>query len=181
MIKQLIDEIKSLQERFNKSETETTDVNIELAEVTFSDGRIARYEGEELAVGVALSMITPEGEVLASEGDLELADNGTILTIGADGIVTAMTEVPEEKEELSLSKEDIVKIISEQVAEDIKAFDESQAAKFEAQTKEIVELRELSKNQLELLEKFAKQPLATPNNKPETSTQRPSYLDKFRK
>lgn len=153
-------------------------IKIELAEVTFSDGRIGRYEGETLEVGMMLNIVTDAGEVPA-DGDLELESNGSIITAEA-GVVKSITEVPEEVEETALTKEEVEKIISDSVKDATTELSKDFAEKFEAQAKEIESLKSINKKQTELNDIFAKTPIVEPTNKPKKSTKQGDFLDKYR-
>ena len=157
-------------------------VAIALAEVTFSDGRIGRFEGETLEVGAMLTIVTDAGEVPA-EGELELESNGSIVTAEA-GIVKSIVEVAAteevvEEKPLSLSKEEIAIIISEHLKEELDLFKKEYEVKFEAQAKEIETLKGINVKQTELNDLFSKTPIAKPTETPKKSTAKGSYLEKY--
>ena len=167
---------------------------IQLAEVTLSDGRKATYDGEELKVGIELSIVTDEGPALA-EGDFELDKSGTVITC-SKGKVTSITEVPaeptkeemaeakkiedakalelaKENQEVSLTNEEINAIISKQVAEDIETYKTEMESRFS-------KLENIAKKQLELTQEFAKIPVVAPSNIPTQSTLLEDRANKFK-
>jgi len=82
-------------------------------EISTADGELTlSYEGDELAQGLAIFVVTPEGNIPAPDGEHALEGDITIVT--ADGKIEAIkeTEAPAEEE---LEEEEIV---SEEMAEE---------------------------------------------------------------
>lgn len=82
----LLDSLKKL--RLSIENGDPIEEEITMAEAVLKDGTIVRYEGE-LAEGVAIMVVTPEGEMSAPDGEHELED-GTIIST-SEGKVTAIT------------------------------------------------------------------------------------------
>lgn len=89
--KNAISEIKSIMKKFGfLTEEKFLDAKLE-------DGTVVRVEGDSLAEGAAVFVVTEEGEVPAPDGVHTLEDGTKIQT--AEGVV-AMVEGPEELEEV---------------------------------------------------------------------------------
>lgn len=88
----IIDKIKLLF-------TEEQVSDVKFLDAKLVDGTIVRVEGEEFKVGDKLSVITESGEVLnAPEGMHEL-ENGTVLVVDAEGMITEVRQPEVETEE----------------------------------------------------------------------------------
>lgn len=137
-----IDAIKSLL-KIELSEPapivdETQAAAVELATITGSDGMIYKCSGD-LAEGVELTAVTPEGDKPAPDGSIELED-GTVLTV-AGGKVTAITApvapvvVEETKEDMTAKFEAIVAPLKAEI-ETLKQalFEATEANKTEAKS-----------------------------------------------
>ena len=72
--------ISTLKSVFADAEVEET-VEQKFEEATLVDGTIVKWEGE-LAEGVALVVVMPEGEVAAPDGIHELSDGTVVETAG---------------------------------------------------------------------------------------------------
>jgi len=77
-------------------EGETAETQVNLAEATLTDGTKVRVEGE-FEVGKPLFVVTDEGDVYAPEGKHETED-GLVLTVDAEGVITAIDEMAAEEE-----------------------------------------------------------------------------------
>ena len=125
---------------------------MEASEYTAADGTIMKIES--LEVGQAVTMVTPEGEMPAAEGSLTLED-GTILTIDAEGKISAITppvaEVETETETPAAGQMDMAKIRAEFSAlvaekdERIKAIESANNAMIEQNKKVLAQFSELLK------------------------------------
>lgn len=91
-------------------ETETETTNIELAEATLVDGTVVKVEGE-FEVGKSLVVVTEEGEIPAPEGNHETTD-GVIVSVDADGVITAIEEVVVEETEENFSDDLVSQLVS---------------------------------------------------------------------
>ena len=75
--------------------------SVELAEATLVDGTVVKVEGE-LAEGKSLFVVTEEGDIPAPAGTHETTD-GMLVSVNADGVITAIEEKPEEVEAQEMS------------------------------------------------------------------------------
>ncbi len=87
--------ISTLKSVFADAEVEET-VEQKFEEATLVDGTIVKWEGE-LAEGVALVVVMPEGEVAAPDGIHELSDGTVVETAG--GLVVNIEAIDAQKEE----------------------------------------------------------------------------------
>lgn len=97
--------LKSIKEALGIEESDTLQLNeenteeVKLGEAMLSDGKTKIvYEGEELAEGVAVFVVSGEDRVPAPEGSHELEDGKTIV-VDSEGMVTSVEMYKEEKEE----------------------------------------------------------------------------------
>ena len=90
-------------------------IEVDLAQVKTEDGQ-ATFESDNFAVGEAVFIITPDGNIPCPEGEFAL-ENGNVMTVDANGtiveVATKEEEAPEEEA-----------IIEEVVAEDMPMKDE---------------------------------------------------------
>lgn len=87
--------ISTLKSVFADAEVEET-VEQKFEEATLVDGTIVKWEGE-LAEGVALVVVMPEGEVAAPDGIHELSDGTVVETAG--GLVVNIEAIDAQKED----------------------------------------------------------------------------------
>ena len=87
--------ISTLKSVFADAEVEET-VEQKFEEATLVDGTIVKWEGD-LAEGVALVVVMPEGEVAAPDGIHELSDGTVVETAG--GLVVNIEAIDAQKEE----------------------------------------------------------------------------------
>lgn len=80
--------------------------SVELAEATLVDGTVVKVEGE-LAEGKNLFVVTEEGDIPAPEGIHETAD-GMLVSVDANGVITAIEEKPVEAEVEEEMSEEVV-------------------------------------------------------------------------
>jgi len=121
---------------------------VDLAQVKTEDGQ-ATFESDNFAVGEAVFIVTPDGNIPTPEGEFALED-GNVITVDANGtiveIATKEEEAPEEE------------IIEEVVAEDMPMKDEvgDMAMKPKKTVKSKTEMEEsyFSKQMSELEAKF---------------------------
>jgi hypothetical protein len=88
-------------------------------EIKTADGELTlSYEGEELAQGLEVFVITPEGNVPAPDGEHALEGGVTIVT--ADGKVEAIkeTEIEAAEEEVIVSEEAMAEVEEEEMMEE---------------------------------------------------------------
>ena len=97
-------------------------LNAKFGEAVLEDGTQIRYDGEELAVGAAVFIVTDTEEVPAPEGTHRLGGDmeGVSIVVDADGFIAEIidersnNEVTPEEEQLSAAE--IRSIVSEEVA-----------------------------------------------------------------
>ena len=98
----LIEKIKALF----SVEAEQNNVEAKFKDAKLIDGTIVRVEGDEFKVGDALSVITEDGQVVkAPEGMHELED-GTVLVVDAEGIITEIRKPEAEVEQSEEEKKE---------------------------------------------------------------------------
>lgn len=185
-LKEGIEKLKGLIEKFS-AEKPAEQVEVKFKDMKLQDGTtIISIDGEELAIGVPVYVMTPEGRLPAPDGELVLED-GTMLTV-KDGLVaevgTPEAEVPEgevaaEPATVPPAAEDMStkpkRVIKSQVEEHVfNAFkEESEAnvlklkaelaelkAAFEAQTEKFNKSLEFNKEVFSVVEKMSEQPSA---------------------
>jgi hypothetical protein len=92
-------------------------------EISTADGELTlSYEGDELAQGLAIFVVTPEGNIPAPDGEHMLEGDITIVT--ADGKIEAIkeTEAPAEEElEEEIVSEEMAEVEEEKMEEPIEA------------------------------------------------------------
>ena len=85
-------------------------------EIMTADGQLTlAYEGEELAQGLAIFVVTEDGNVPAPDGEHALEGGITIVT--ADGKIEAIKETPAEEEAPAEGEEVAAEEVSEEEAE----------------------------------------------------------------
>jgi len=149
---------------------------VQFGESLLSDGvTVVKYNTPELGEGTVITVVTPEGEVNAPEGEHTLQD-GTVITVAIENgvsVVKAVTppavaeapvepqmNVAEVKSQISGFKSQVEKLESEK---------SELSLKFEAQKKEVSELKEnvgqFIKLFSEILELPSSNPIEVPRNK----------------
>lgn len=159
----LLDSLKKL--RLSIENGDPIEDEITMAEAVLKDGTIVRYEGE-LAEGVAIMVVTPEGEMPAPDGEHELED-GTIITV-AEGKVTAITpaepsvevevEAGDYKKEMGVAMSKI-----DDLTQKIAALEKAN----EAQKSQISQLVKFCQQNIELVQQLADMPAAQPSPTPQ--------------
>jgi len=151
-------------------------------EISTADGELTlSYEGDELAQGLAIFVVTPEGNIPAPDGEHALEGDITIVT--ADGKIEAIkeTEAPAEEEleeeivSEEMAEEEVIEeekmeepveaiadAVTEEVAEEVSdaveaAIDEEVVAAVAEAVKEVVEemTKEMEERMKSLEEKYA--------------------------
>jgi len=151
-------------------------------EISTADGELTlSYEGDELAQGLAIFVVTPEGNIPAPDGEHMLEGDITIVT--ADGKIEAIkeTEAPAEEEleeeivSEEMAEEEVIEeekmeepveaiadAVTEEVAEEVSdaveaAIDEEVVAAVAEAVKEVVEemTKEMEERMKSLEEKYA--------------------------
>lgn len=147
-------------------------------EIKTADGElILTYEGEELAVGLPIFVVTEDGNVAAPDGDHALEGGVSIQTEGGLIVEIAETEseiAEDEIEEEVASEETIEEEMSEETTEEEMSIEEKMSEdeefiaalaqmlnpKFEAMEKSIEELKENFSKTEQKVETFASAPAA---------------------
>ena len=102
--------LERVLEVFSSDEKEVAE-DIKFGSAMTTEGMEVVFEGEEIAVGVELRVVTEEGEVLAPDGEhaIQIGEEIKVIITEA-GIVT---EIVEEVEEAEMSEEDFEKVLTE--------------------------------------------------------------------
>lgn len=185
-LKEGIEKLKGLIEKFS-SEKPAEQVEVKFKDMKLQDGTtIISIDGEELAIGVPVYVMTPEGRLPAPDGELTLED-GTMLTV-KDGLVaevgTPEAEVPEGEvaaepatvppaaEDMSTKPKRVIKSqVEEHVfnafkeeaetkANELKAELEAIKTEFEALKEKFNKSLEFNKEVFSVVEKMSEQPSA---------------------
>ena len=80
-------------------------VAVELAQVKTEDGQ-ATFESDNFAVGEAVFIVTPDGNIPTPEGEFALED-GNVITVDANGTITEIATKEEEAPEEEIQAEDM--------------------------------------------------------------------------
>ena len=120
-------------------------IEVELAQVKTEDGQ-ATFESDNFAVGEAVFIVTPDGNIACPEGEFAL-ENGNTMTVDPNGtiveIATKEEEMPEEEA-----------IVEEVVAEDMPMDAPAPMAKRVVKSKTEMEESYFSKQMTELEARF---------------------------
>jgi len=151
--------ISTLKSVFADAEVEET-VEQKFEEATLVDGTIVKWEGD-LAEGVALVVVMPEGEVAAPDGIHELSDGTVVETAG--GLVVNIEAIDaqkeEEKEEEMYDNEFTSEIVSELIEKAVAKYAEAFTASLDLIKSENeslkVELAEIKSAKEELKNEFS--------------------------
>ena len=84
--------------------TEAT-IEVELAQVKTEDGQ-ATFESDNFAVGEAVFIVTPDGNIACPEGEFAL-ENGNVITVDPNGTITEVATKEEEAPEEEIQAEDM--------------------------------------------------------------------------
>jgi len=151
--------ISTLKSVFADAEVEET-VEQKFEEATLVDGTIVKWEGE-LAEGVALVVVMPEGEVAAPDGIHELSDGTVVETAG--GLVVNIEAIDaqkeEEKEEEMYDNEFTSEMVNELIEKAVAKYAEAFTASLDLVKSENeslkVELAEIKSSKEELKNEFS--------------------------
>lgn len=143
-------------------------------ESLLSDGvTVLKYSGETLAVGSTVTVITPEGEINAPEGDHTLQD-GTVITVVVEGetsVIKAVTPVAPVAAVAAPPSQDMQNVLAQVTGfkSQIESSNEEMVKKFEAQANEIKDLKNKVSEFVHLfvsvLELPSSAPIEAPRNK----------------
>jgi len=151
--------ISTLKSVFADAEVEET-VEQKFEEATLVDGTIVKWEGD-LAEGVALVVVMPEGEVAAPDGIHELIDGTVVETAG--GLVVNIEAIDaqkeEEKEEEMYDNEFTSEMVNELIEKAVAKYAEAFTASLDLIKSENeslkVELAEIKSSKEELKNEFS--------------------------
>lgn len=114
--KKALEQIKAMLFSEQAQVVSQDEVQIEFAEGVLADGTIVKFD--KLEAGGMISVVTPDGEIPAPVGEHELED-GTIIVISEEGIISEVKLVAEEEDENEIEVE--VEMLNEVVVEDNQA------------------------------------------------------------
>ena len=80
-------------------------IEVDLAQVKTEDGQ-ATFESDNFAVGEAVFIITPDGNIPCPEGEFAL-ENGNVITVDPNGTITEVATKEEEAPEEEIQAEDM--------------------------------------------------------------------------
>ena len=163
-------------------------VAVELAQVKTEDGQ-ATFESDNFAVGEAVFIVTPDGNIPCPEGEFAL-ENGNTMTVDANGTIVEIATKEEEAPEGEPMVEEVVaedQPMKDQIAEMpmakkvVKSKTEMEESYFSAQIKELeakfearlsaleMEKMQLSAENKELTERLATEPAPHTLHNPEAN------------
>ena len=159
-------------------------VAVELAQVKTEDGQ-ATFESDNFAVGEAVFIVTPDGNIPCPEGEFAL-ENGNTMTVDANGTIVEIATKEEEAPEGEPMVEEVV-AEDQPIAEMpmakkvVKSKTEMEESYFSAQIKELeakfearlsaleMEKMQLSAENKELTERLANEPAPHTLHNPEAN------------
>ena len=80
-------------------------IEVDLAQVKTEDGQ-ATFESDNFAIGEAVFIITPDGNIPCPEGEFAL-ENGNVITVDPNGTITEVATKEEEAPEEEIQAEDM--------------------------------------------------------------------------
>ena len=80
-------------------------IEVDLAQVKTEDGQ-ATFESDNFAVGEAVFIVTPDGNIPTPEGEFAL-ENGNVMTVDANGTIVEIATKEEEAPEEEIEAEDM--------------------------------------------------------------------------
>jgi hypothetical protein len=162
-------------------------IEVDLAQVKTEDGQ-ATFESDNFAVGEAVFIVTPDGNIPTPEGEFAL-ENGNVMTVDANGtiveIATKEEEAPEEeiieaedmpmKDEIAEAMPMAKKVVKSKTEMEESYFSKQMSeleAKFEARLSALEgEKIALSSENKELTERLATEPAPHTLHNPESNGQ----------
>jgi hypothetical protein len=162
-------------------------IEVDLAQVKTEDGQ-ATFESDNFAVGEAVFIVTPDGNIPTPEGEFAL-ENGNVMTVDANGtiveIATKEEEAPEEeiieaedmpmKDEIAEAMPMAKKVVKSKTEMEESYFSKQMSeleAKFEARLSALEgEKIALSAENKELTERLATEPAPHTLHNPESNGQ----------
>jgi len=162
-------------------------IEVDLAQVKTEDGQ-ATFESDNFAVGEAVFIVTPDGNIPTPEGEFALED-GNVITVDANGTITEIAtkeeEAPEEeiieaedmpmKDEIAEAMPMAKKVVKSKTEMEESYFSKQMAeleAKFEARLSALeIEKVQLSAENKALTERLATEPAPHTLHNPESNGQ----------
>ena len=123
---------------------------IKMAEIKLVDGNVVSVEGE-FVVGAKIFLVTPEGLVVAPNGE-HTAEDGTVITV-MDGVIAEVASKEEEAPEMPEEMSEINKLKTEMA---------SMLAELNSLKAEFTKQNETSKLTLSAINKIIETPVAEP-------------------
>ena len=80
-------------------------IEVDLAQVKTEDGQ-ATFESDNFAIGEAVFIVTPDGNIPCPEGEFAL-ENGNVITVDPNGTITEVATKEEEAPEEEIQAEDM--------------------------------------------------------------------------
>lgn len=160
-------------------------IEVDLAQVKTEDGQ-ATFESDNFAVGEAVFIVTPDGNIPTPEGEFAL-ENGNVMTVDANGtiveIATKEEEAPEEeiieaedmpmKDEIAEAMPMAKKVVKSKTEMEESYFSKQMSeleARFEARLSALeMEKMQLSAENKELTERLATEPASHTLHNPESN------------
>ena len=161
-------------------------IEVDLAQVKTEDGQ-ATFESDNFAVGEAVFIVTPDGNIPTPEGEFAL-ENGNVMTVDANGTIVEIATKEEEAPEGEPMTEAAVQAEDQPMAETpmakkvVKSKTEMEESYFSAQIKELeakfearlsaleMEKIALSVENKELTERLANEPAPHTLHNPEATS-----------
>jgi len=160
---------------------------VDLAQVKTEDGQ-ATFESDNFAVGEAVFIVTPDGNIPCPEGEFAL-ENGNTMTVDANGTISEIATMEEEAPEAEAISEAPVQAQDQPMTESmpsakkvVKSKTEMEESYFSAQIKELeakfearlsaleMEKVQLSAENKELTERLATEPAPHTLHNPEANS-----------
>ena len=163
-------------------------IEVEMAQVKTEDGQ-ATFESDNFAVGEAVFIITPDGNIPTPEGEFAL-ENGNVMTVDANGTIVEVATKEEEAPEEEPMVEEVVaedqpmkeqigdmpmakKVVKSKTEMEESYFSKQMSeleAKFEARLSALeMEKMQLSAENKELTERLANEPAPHTLHNPEAN------------
>lgn len=160
-------------------------VAVELAQVKTEDGQ-ATFESDNFAVGEAVFIVTPDGNIPCPEGEFAL-ENGNTMTVDANGTIVEiatkeeeapeeepMTEAPVQAEDQPMAETPMAKKVVKSKTEMEESYFSKQMSELEAKFEARLSALEMEKMQLsaenkELTERLANEPAPHTLHNPEAN------------
>jgi len=160
-------------------------IEVDLAQVKTEDGQ-ATFESDNFAVGEAVFIVTPDGNIPTPEGEFALED-GNVITVDANGTITEIATKEEEAPEEEIQAEDMPieepmtempmakKVVKSKTEMEESYFSKQMSeleAKFEARLSALeLEKVQLSEENKELTNRLATEPAPHTLHNPESNGQ----------